>query len=88
MLILAKYGPENPAERWKMEMAADQDQIVLIQNAIFWAVSEKAALQGKKVAVVKADWEARGYDAADCPFDLVDYNQFVELLEAHPKTMS
>lgn len=88
MFILLKYGPENPAEAWKLQAAKGDDQIVLIQNGVFWAVSEKAALEGKNVAVVKADWLARGYAEEACPFQLVDYTQFVELLEANPKTMS
>lgn len=88
MFILIKYGPENPAERWKMEAAAPEDQIVLIQNGIFWAIAEPAFLKGKKVAVVQPDLEARGYSSQACSFPLVDYPGFITLLEENPKSMS
>jgi len=88
MLILVKYGPENPAERWKLETASPADQIVLIQNGIFWAVAEPALLDGKKVAVLQPDWEARGYSVETCQWPLVDYAGFITLLEENPKSMS
>lgn len=88
MLILVKYGPENPAERWKLEAASPDDQIVLIQNGIFWAIAEPQILVDKKVALVQPDLEARGYAAETCQWPLVDYAGFVTLLEQNPKSMS
>lgn len=88
MLILIKYGPENPGERWKLEASTPDDQIVLIQNGIFWAISEPHTLEGKKVAIVQPDLEARGYTAKSCQWPLVDYAGFISLLEQNPKSMS
>jgi tRNA 2-thiouridine synthesizing protein B len=88
MLILVKYGPENPGERWKLESATPEDQIVLIQNGIFWAIAEPEAIQGKKVAIVKPDLEARGYSAQACKLSLVDYAGLITLLEESHKSMS
>lgn len=90
MLILIKYGTENPAEHWKLDMASADDVIVLIQNGIFWAITDEGrkALDGKKVYVVQADLDARGYTAEDCPFETVDYAGFVELLEQNERSMS
>lgn len=90
MLILIKYGNENPAEQWKLEMASADDVIVLIQNGIFWAVTQEGqkALAGKKVYAIQADLDARGYNAADLPLEPVDYSGFIELLEQHERSMS
>lgn len=88
MLILVKYGPENPAERWKLEAAVSTDQIVLIQNGIFWAVTEPEALEGKKVVLVQPDLEARGYPAEACQWPLVNYAGLITLIEENPKSMS
>ncbi len=90
MLILIKYGTENPAENWKLEMSAADDVIVLIQNGVFWAVTAegKKALAGKKVYALKADLEARGYAEQDCPVEAIDYSGLIELLEQNEKRMS
>ncbi len=88
MLILVKYGPENPGERWKLAAAAPADQIVLIQNGIFWAVTEPQTLEGKKVAIVQPDFEARSYCAESCPWPLVDFAGLITLIEQSPKSMS
>ncbi len=88
MLILVKYGPENPGERWKLETSSPEDQIVLIQNGIFWAIAEPQILEGKQVALVQADLEARGYSVENCRWPVVDYAGFITLLEENPKSMS
>lgn len=88
MLVLVKYGPENPGERWKLEAAVSTDQIVLIQNGIFWAIAEPETLAGKKVSVVQFDLEARGYPATACQWPLVDYAGLITLMEENPKSMS
>ena len=88
MLILIKYGPENPGERWKLEAATPEDQIVLIQNGIFWAITEPEILEGKTVAIVQPDLEARGYSVEACKWPVVDYAGLITLLEENPKSMS
>lgn len=88
MLILIKFGPENPAERWKLTAANAADQVLLLQNGVFWAASEPEALAGKNVAIVLADWQVRGYAAERCPWPLVDYAGLIELIEQNPKSMA
>lgn len=88
MLILIKYGPENPAETWKLGMATADDTIVLLQNGVFWAITDEGrqALDGKQYFALAEDLDARGYATDGIP--CVDYAGLVELIEANPKAMS
>ena len=88
MLILIKYGPENPAERWKLEAARPTDQVVLIQNGIFWAITEPSMLDGKKVSLLQPDLEARGYKAEESKWPVIDYVSLISLIEENPQSMS
>ncbi len=89
MLVLIKYGFENLAERWKLEVTDENDTVVLIQNGIFWAISEEIEpYQNRKIFALESDLLARGYSKEDSKVPLVDYAGLVDLIEANPKSMS
>jgi len=90
MLIVIKYGPENAAERGKVAMAFDDDEIVLLQNGAFWAVSpEICALvdRGIKVYVIESDLYARGYTERESFVPLITYDGMIDIIERQEKSM-
>ncbi|HOJ87604.1 MAG TPA: sulfurtransferase complex subunit TusB [Pseudothermotoga sp.] len=87
-LILIKFGTNNPAERFKLANASSDDDVVLIQNGIYWALNDAKQYTAARVYAIKEDFLARGYDEPDSKVPLINYAQFVELIEKHPKTIS
>lgn len=89
MLVIIKYGAENPGERWKMETADESDSIVLIQNGVFWAISEEIDpyLNNRNVVALKPDLTARGYQESDSKVPLIDYPGLVDLIEKNERSM-
>ena len=86
-LVLVKYGVDNPAEKIKLQIANENDKVVLIQNGVYWAVLEDVTeLTKGKVYVLKGDLEARGYCETDVKgVELIDYDGFIELVEQEEK---
>jgi tRNA 2-thiouridine synthesizing protein B len=90
MLVLIKYGCENKAESWKMDMANENDAIVLVQNGVFWAISEEIDPYLEKnlnVVALEPDFAARGYTEEDSKVPLISYDDLVSIIEAQPKSM-
>jgi len=88
MLVLIKYGFENLAERWKLEVSGENDTIVLIQNGIFWAISQEIdPYLNRKIFALEPDMEARGYSKEDLKVPVIDYAGLVDLIEANPRSM-
>ena len=83
--ILIKYGTDHSVERLKLNSAKPEDSVVLIQNGIFWLLDERTASCAGKVYAMRDDILARGYSESDCPFQLIDYSQFVEIVEKDPQ---
>ncbi|MGJ8455824.1 sulfurtransferase complex subunit TusB [Pseudothermotoga sp. U03pept] len=86
-LILIKYGPNNPAERIKLYAATDEDDVVLIQNGVYWALEDFKSHTKASVFAIKDDFLSRGYSESDSKVPLIDYGRFVELVEKHPKSI-
>lgn len=86
-LILVKYGPNNPAERVKLEIARSEDDVVLIQNGVFWALEDVKKYTKANVCAIKDDFVARGYSESDSTVPLISYEQLIELIEKHPKSI-
>ncbi len=82
-LILVKYGTDHPIEKLKIENARAEDKIVFIQNGVFWAL-KKVDTKAKTFAI-KDDFLARGYDEKDSQVPLIDYSQFIEIVESEPQ---
>lgn len=90
MLIIVKYGPENPAEQGKLALAAEGDEVVLLQNGIFWAISEKLApvlAKGLKVYALESDLLARGYSPAAAKTPLITYDGLLDIVERQEKSL-
>jgi tRNA 2-thiouridine synthesizing protein B len=84
-LILVKYGIDNPAEKIKLKTSKDEDSIVLIQNGVFWALSDEINNVKGTLFAVKEDFIARGYDESECKVKLINYSEFVEVIEKEEK---
>lgn len=90
MLIIVKYGPENPAEQGKLALAAEGDEVVLLQNGVFWAISEQLApvqARGVKVYALESDWLARGYAPSTAKTPLITYDGFLDIVERQEKSL-
>ncbi|HEY8540836.1 MAG TPA: sulfurtransferase complex subunit TusB [Pseudothermotoga sp.] len=87
-LILIKFGTNNPAEKIKLESASLDDDVVLIQNGIYWALNDMKQYTKAKVYAIKEDFLARGYEESNSKVPLINYAQLIELIEKHPKSIS
>ena len=84
MLMMVKYGCDNPADCGKFSLAKKGDQIVLIQNGVFWAIDDKIDSfldKGIEVFAIAPDLFARGYSEEVSKVPLLSYDGFIELLE-------
>jgi len=90
MVILVKYGINSEEAKIKFNLALPGDKVVLIQNGVFWALTEKP-LELKKenieVYAIKDDFEARGYKDSESKVPLITYEEFIQLLESDNKTL-
>ena len=84
-LVLVKYGSDNSAEKIKLQTAKNSDSIVLIQDGIFWALNDELKNFQGNINVIKEDFLARGYSEEECKFNLLDYSEFVDLIEKEEK---
>lgn len=90
MLILVKYGCDNVADCHKFSLALPGDQIILIQNGVFWAISDDIdpyLEKGIEIYAIEPDFDARGFAKEDAKVPLISYNGFIELLEKTEKTL-
>jgi len=90
MLMLVKYGCDNTADCHKFSLAVPGDQIVLIQNGVFWAMNEALdpyLEKGVEVYAIQPDFEARGFSETDSKVPLISYDGFIELLENTERTL-
>ncbi|MDO7977069.1 sulfurtransferase complex subunit TusB [Oceanotoga teriensis] len=86
-LVLVKHGLDNPAAKILISNTKSDDSVVFIQNGAFWARDEKVnEIKGKKY-VLKDDFLSRGYDESTSKVDLIDYSEFVDILEKEEKTI-
>ncbi len=90
MVILIKFGINSNAAKIKFGLAAPGDKIVLIQNCVFWAITDKLQEFKKtniEIFAIKDDFESRGYKKIDSNVPLISYAEFIELLEKDKKTV-
>ena len=89
MLVLIKYGCENPGDCWKMEVANENDTIVLIQNGVLWAISDEIEpyIKKRNIQAIDSDLFARGYRKEDSKVPLINYDGLVSLFEKNPQSM-
>lgn len=84
-LVLIKYGLDNSAEKIKLQTAKEEDNIVFIQDGIFWSFSKELKNTKGKINIIKEDYIARGYNEEDCKYNLLSYSEFVDLIEKEEK---
>ena len=87
MLFIAKYSPYSETERRKLSMPRQGDVVVLLQDAVLFALGDPVIdeLKGKgvKVYALKEDFTARGYSEDMAKVELVDYPGFIDLVVEH-----
>lgn len=91
MLIMIKYGPDNVAERSKLEHARAGDEIVLIQNGVFWASTNEIDQYLKadiKAYALDDDCAARGYSEDALSMPMISYDGFIDIIERQEKSIS
>ncbi len=71
---------------------SQQDEMVLIEQAVYAANPQHHAfplLQGRKVAVLQSDTEARGIvNRISSNFAIIDYSGWVDLTAAHASSIT
>ncbi len=84
MLMIVKYPPSREISRKKLELAKEGDVVVLIQDAVLYAlgdpVIDELREKGIEVYALREDFEIRGYSEDQSKVGLVDYSQFVDLV--------
>jgi tRNA 2-thiouridine synthesizing protein B len=84
MLIVVKYPPTRKISRDKISLAKEGDVVVLIQDAVLYALGDPILEEIKEKSVevyaLKEDFEARGYSEDMSAVDLITYGDFIDLL--------
>jgi tRNA 2-thiouridine synthesizing protein B len=84
-LILVKFNNTHPIEKIKIQNAKKDDTVVLIQDGIYWGLEDAKKLTDSKIVAIKEDVLARGYDEKDFDVDLIDYHEFIDIVEKEKK---
>ena len=84
-LILVKFNNTHPIEKIKIQNAKRDDTVVLIQDGIYWGLEDGKKLTDSKIVAIKEDVLARGYDEKDLNVDLIDYHEFIDIIEKEDK---
>jgi tRNA 2-thiouridine synthesizing protein B len=84
-LVLVKYGLGNSAEKMKLQTAKEEDSIVLIQDGVFWSLNDELKDTKGNIKIIKEDYLARGYKEEDCKYTLINYSEFIDLIEKEEK---
>jgi tRNA 2-thiouridine synthesizing protein B len=71
-------------------MALTGDEVVLLQNGVFWAVSPEICDlvdRGIKVYVIENDLYARGYSERESFVPLITYDGMIDIIERQEKSL-
>jgi len=80
-LVLIKYGVHHPIESTKLECANENDRVVLIQDGVFWAVTDGIKEIKAQVYALREDLLARGYQEDISHVPLIGYPELVDIIE-------
>ena len=84
MLILVKYPKTRKISLEKLSLAKEGDVVVLIQDAVLYALGdekiEDLKNKGVEVYAIREDFEARGYKEEDSVVKLINYGEFIDLV--------
>ena len=89
-LILIKHGTQNSTEKTKLECAREDDSIVLIQDGVFWAITDEIKDLKANVYVLQDDFHARGYqvETANINVSMINYSELVDIIAQEEKTIT
>lgn len=80
-LVFIKYGIDHPAEKIKLATAKADDDVVLLQNGVYWLLDNVETKTKGKISVLREDLLARGYAEDLSKHPLIDYHGLVKLIE-------
>lgn len=84
-LILVKYGVHHPIEKTKLECANEHDHVVLVQDGVFWAVTDEIQEVKGNICALREDFCARGYQEGSAHVSLIGYPELVDIIEKEEK---
>jgi tRNA 2-thiouridine synthesizing protein B len=89
-LILIKHGTQNATEKTKLECAREDDSVVLIQDGVFWAITDEIKDLKANVYVLQDDFSARGYqvETANANTTMIDYLELVDIIAKEEQTIT
>lgn len=90
MVFIIKYSSENPAERGKLNMAREGDEIILLQNGVFWAIDtaiDPYLEKGLSFFALEDDLLARGYRTDDSKVPTITYDGLIEIVERQEQSV-
>ena len=87
-LILVKHGVHHPIARLKLESANESDLVVLMQDGVFWAVTDELKEVKADVYVLQDDWCTRGYRTEATSLPLISYPDFVDIIVQEEKSIA
>ncbi len=84
MMIIVKYPPTRKISREKLSLAKEGDVVVLLQDAVLYALGDSKIddLKQKNVEIfaLREDFNARGYSDDMSVVDLISYEDFIDLV--------
>jgi len=84
-LVMVKEGRGNIGAKMKLVVAREDDDIVLIQDGVYWMLEQIQGVTKGRVSVLKEDLLARGYTEDATSLPIIDYGGLVELIEKHER---
>ncbi len=84
MLIIVKYPPTRKISGEKLSLAKEGDAVVLLQDAVLYALGDpkidELKKNGVEVYALKDDFNARGYSDDMSTVGLIGYGEFIDLV--------
>lgn len=90
-LIILKKSPDYKVSHFLFEVALPQDKVVMIQDAVLFAVEKdikSLVKEGVELYALKDDFIARGFDEKESLVPLISYEEFAEIIEKESKIIS
>ena len=87
-LVLIKHGVHHPIERIKIECADENDCVVLVQDGVFWAITNEIKDVKADVYALQEDFCARGYQVGAADVSMISYPELVDIIVKEEKTIT
>ncbi|MDK2953695.1 sulfurtransferase complex subunit TusB [Kosmotoga sp. DU53] len=90
-MILVKYSQGNPISKDVLNLAQPNDEVVLIQDGVLYALGDpkidELKSKGVKIYALKEDFEVRGYKEDSSVVQLITYDDLIEVIERNEKSI-